>query len=92
MWKQLVTGWVQTIYYGITIRAGERKPQPGSARYTKHRRRIQILVISVYLLYNIYEADWEIRRAGDFYQDLDLSSPHVGDKDIKLRFRRLYVF
>ncbi|KAI9791740.1 MAG: hypothetical protein M1816_003550 [Peltula sp. TS41687] len=84
----MVTGWVQTIYYGIAIRAGDPKPQPGSATYNKHRRRIHILVISAYLLYTIYEADWEIRRAGDFYQDLGLT-PDVEDREIKTRFRRL---
>ncbi|KAG9233226.1 membrane associated DnaJ chaperone-like protein [Amylocarpus encephaloides] len=84
----LVTGWVQSLYYGITIRAGDPKPQPGSPKYTTHRRRIHILVVSVYLLYTIYEADWELRRASDFYQDLGV--PHSAtDRDIKSRFRRL---
>lgn len=86
----MVTGWVQTIYYGITIRAGDPKPQPGSAQYIKHRRRIHILVISAYLLYTIYEADWDIRRQGDFYQDLGLT-PDVEEREIKSKFRRLLV-
>ncbi len=88
--EQLVTGWVQSIYYGITIRAGDPKPQPGSPRYLKHRRRIHILVVFTYLLYTIVEADYEIRRGRNFYQDLGLS-PDVNDKAIKSRFRRLYV-
>ena len=85
---QLVTGGIQTVYYGITIRAGEPKPQPGSPRYIKHRRRIHILVIVLYLLYTVFEADWQIRRAGDFYRDLGLN-PNVDDRGIKSRFRRL---
>lgn len=44
--------------------------------------------MSAYLLYTLYEADWNIRRAGDFYQDLAV--PHSAtDRDIKSRFRRL---
>lgn len=85
---QFVTGWVQTIWYGVMIRAGDPKPQPGSARYLAHRRRIHIIVVSAYLLYTIYEADWEIRRASDFYQDLGV--PYTAtEREIKSRFRRL---
>lgn len=85
---QLVTGWVQSFWYSFTIRAGDPKPQPGSPTYILHRRRIHIMVVSAYLLYTIYEADWDIRRASDFYQDLGL--PHTAsDKDIKSKFRRL---
>lgn len=84
----LVTGWLQSVYYGVTIRAGDPKPQPGSPRYITHRRRIHIIVVSAYLLYTIYEADWDIRRASDFYQDLGI--PHSAtDREIKSRFRRL---
>ncbi|KAI9829416.1 MAG: hypothetical protein M1819_006353 [Sarea resinae] len=84
----LATGWLQSLYYGITIRAGDPRPLPGTPRFIKHRRRIYILVVVTYLLYTIYEADWEIRRAGDFYQDLGLK-PDVDERGIKSRFRRL---
>jgi hypothetical protein len=86
--SQLVTGWVQSVYYGITIRAGDPKPQPGSPKFILHRRRIHIMVVSAYLLYTIYEADRDIRRASDFYQDLGI--PHSStEREIKSRFRRL---
>jgi hypothetical protein len=53
-----------------------------------HRRRIHIIVVSAYLLYTIYEADWDIRRASDFYQDLGI--PHSAtEREVKSRFRRL---
>ncbi|KAL8903843.1 MAG: hypothetical protein Q9171_007262 [Xanthocarpia ochracea] len=84
----LITGWIQTIYYSITIRAGDPKPQPGTPRYIKHRQRIHIAVIVVYLLYTIYEADYWVRQEGNFYQDLDLPVD-VDEKKIKARFRRL---
>ncbi|KAI9797183.1 MAG: hypothetical protein M1833_005592 [Piccolia ochrophora] len=85
---KLVTGWIQSLYYGIIIRAGDPKPAPGSPRYVRDRRRIHILVISLYLLYTIYEADWELRKTPDYYQELGLS-PEVDDRGIKSRFRRL---
>jgi hypothetical protein len=79
---------VQSIWYGITIRAGDPRPQPGTPRYIQHRRRIHIIVVSAYLLYTIYEADWDIRRASDFYQDLGVSHSAT-EREIKSRFRRL---
>ena len=85
---QMVSGWIQSIYYGIAIRAGDPKPAPGSPRYQKHRRRIQITVIVVYLLYTVYEADYWIRKTGDFYQTLGVSIT-ADEKRIKSKFRRL---
>ncbi|KAL0942290.1 DnaJ domain-containing protein [Colletotrichum truncatum] len=84
----LATSWVQTIYYGITIRAGDPKPQPGSAKYAIHRRRIHILVVSLYLLYTLIEADRTLRLEGTFYTDLDVAS-NAPVRIIKSRFRRL---
>jgi hypothetical protein len=79
---------VQGIWYNFSIRAGDPKPQPGSQKFVRDRRRIHIIVVSAYLLYTIYEADWEIRRASDFYQDLGI--PHTAtEREIKSRFRRL---
>ncbi|MCJ1309457.1 hypothetical protein MMC25_003117 [Agyrium rufum] len=84
----LVTGWIQTIYYGFTIRAGDPKPQPGTPRFIKHRRRIFIIVVLAYLLYDVFETDHNLRLAGDFYQSLGV--PHEADeRSIKSRFRRL---
>ncbi|KAL6866195.1 hypothetical protein ACO1O0_002300 [Amphichorda felina] len=84
-------GWAflpNTIYYGLTIRAGDPKPAPGSARYNTHRRVIHILVVTLYLAYTIYEADHDIRQASSFYADLGVS-PSAADREIKSRFRRL---
>ncbi|CAK7202761.1 hypothetical protein SEUCBS139899_005488 [Sporothrix eucalyptigena] len=84
----LVTGWAQSIYYSLTIRAGDPRPMPGTPRFAEHRRRIHMLVVSLYLAYTIYEADYELRRAGSFYQDLGVPL-YATDRDIKSRFRRL---
>ena len=47
-----------------------------------------MLVISAYLLYTIYEADYDIRRESSFYNDLALPFD-AGEREIKSRFRRL---
>ncbi|KAI1421099.1 hypothetical protein F5Y12DRAFT_769649 [Xylaria sp. FL1777] len=84
----LVTGWVQSIYYGLTIRAGDSRPQPNSPRWQQHRRRIHTLVITLYLLYTIYEAHWELQRRGSFYASLGVPL-NASERIIKSRFRRL---
>ncbi|KAF2454622.1 hypothetical protein BDY21DRAFT_352293 [Lineolata rhizophorae] len=83
-------GYLQSIYYGITIRAGDPRPRPGSSQFVKHRRRIHALVILAYLAYSVYEADWQIRRAGDFYQALGVPTD-ADEKAIQTRFRRLTI-
>ncbi|QUC16103.1 uncharacterized protein UV8b_00344 [Ustilaginoidea virens] len=84
----LASAWLQTIYYGVTIRAGDRKPQPGSPRHAEHRRRIRILVVAAYLLYTIYEADHDLRRQPSYYQELGVPAA-AADREIRSRFRRL---
>ncbi|KAJ5096310.1 Heat shock protein DnaJ N-terminal [Penicillium alfredii] len=82
------TSFLQSVYYGITIRAGEPRPLPQSARYERHRRRIFIFVITSYLLYTLYETFHQIQRAGDLYQVLGVS-PFSDERSIRSRFRRL---
>ncbi|UKZ92029.1 uncharacterized protein TrAFT101_006998 [Trichoderma asperellum] len=84
----IATSWIQTIYYGLTIRAGDPKPAPGSPRFNNHRRNIHVLVVAIYLAYTIYEADYELRRQGSFYTDLGVPFSAT-DRDVKSRFRRL---
>lgn len=61
---------------------------PGTPRFAEHRRRIHILVVALYLAYTIYEADYDMRRAGSFYRDLGVPLGAT-DREIKSRFRRL---
>ena len=84
----MVSGWIQSLWYGVTIRAGDPKPAPGSPKYQKHRRRVQSSVIVVYLLYCIYETDYWIRKHGDFFQVLGIPLD-ADEKKIKSKFRRL---
>lgn len=83
-----MASWTQSIYYSLTIRAGDPRPAPGTRTYAVHRRRIQILVITLYLLYTLYEADHDVRRAGNFYADLALPTTAT-EREVKARFRRL---
>ncbi|KAK4555860.1 hypothetical protein LTR86_007080 [Recurvomyces mirabilis] len=86
----LVTGYAQTALYAIFMRAGEPKPQPGSPRHIRDRKRVFIFVILAYLCYTIYESDWQLRREGDFYQNLGV--PHTAsERELQSRFRRLTV-
>ncbi|EFR02970.1 hypothetical protein MGYG_05969 [Nannizzia gypsea CBS 118893] len=84
----LATSFLQNLYYRITIRAGTAHPQPGSARHSRHNRRIHIAVISSYLLYTIYEDYHSLRVAGDFYSLLKVL-PTSDERTIKSHFRRL---
>lgn len=86
----LVTGYIQTALYAIFIRAGDPKPAPGTARFIRDRKRVFIFVILAYLCYTIYEADYQFRKAGDFYSALGV--PHdVDERALQSRFRRLTV-
>ncbi|PNS15179.1 DnaJ [Sphaceloma murrayae] len=66
----MVTGWVQSAYYAIWIRAGEPKPQPGSRQYVNDFRKIYVAVVLAYLGYTIYEADYSLQQSRDFYHSL----------------------
>ncbi|KAF3357825.1 hypothetical protein VdG1_05490 [Verticillium dahliae VDG1] len=55
----------------------------------KYEYGIHFLVVSLYLLYTLYEADHDLRRDGSFYADLGLSTLAPEDREIKSRFRRL---
>jgi hypothetical protein len=82
------TNAVLYVYYGITIRAGDPKPQPGSSRYAHDRRRVFVAVVTTYLLYNLFEVYQQIQTEGSFYDVLDVS-PLSDERTIKARFRRL---
>ncbi|RDA93687.1 hypothetical protein CP533_4871 [Ophiocordyceps camponoti-saundersi (nom. inval.)] len=84
----LATSVIQTVYYGFTIRAGDPKPTPDSARYLKHRRNINIVVVTVYLLYTVFEAHHDIHSAPSFYDDLGVPLDAT-EREIRTRFRRL---
>ncbi|KAK3069766.1 hypothetical protein LTR53_011637 [Teratosphaeriaceae sp. CCFEE 6253] len=86
----LVTGYLQTALYTISIRAGEPKPAPGSPRFVRDRKRVLVVVILAYLLYTVYEADYQLRLSGDFYQDLGVYHS-VTERELQSRFRRLTV-
>jgi hypothetical protein len=86
----MVTSWTLTIWYRLITRAGEPIPARGTPRYNITFRRIFICVVSLYLLYTIYEAYHILTQQPTFY-DL-LSLPHdVDPRTLKSRFRRLTI-
>jgi hypothetical protein len=49
-----------------------------------------VLVIVSYLLYTVYEVDWNVQREGDFYRDLGVPFD-VGERRLQSHFRKLCV-
>jgi hypothetical protein len=47
-----------------------------------------IIVITSYLLYTLYEADWQIRQTGNFYDSLGIG-PDATEREVRSRFRRV---
>jgi preprotein translocase subunit Sec63 len=65
-------------------------PLPGSPRYERHNRIIFVIVIISYLLYTIYEVDWNVQREGDFYRNLGVPTG-VNERQLQSHFRKLYA-
>lgn len=86
----LAAGWTQTIFYSIFIRAGDPKPQPGSARFIKHRRYILIFIYFAYFAFTIYEVDFNLQRSSNAYNDLGVPID-VDESGINSRFRKLTI-
>jgi hypothetical protein len=91
----LVTSFLQTVYYKATVRLGDPVPTPGSPKYEKHKRNIYALVIGVYLIYSIVEAFWNVLNqfspnstANGLYGTLGVS-PLITDRDLRSTFRKL---
>ncbi|KAF1936413.1 hypothetical protein EJ02DRAFT_387433 [Clathrospora elynae] len=86
----LAAGWMQTILYGIFIRAGDPKPHPGSPRFIKHRRNILIAVYAAYFAFTIYEVDFNLQRSSNAYNDLGVPI-NVDESGLNSHFRRLTI-
>jgi curved DNA-binding protein CbpA len=81
---------VQIVLYSIFIRAGDPKPQPGSARFIKHRRNILIAVYAAYFAFTVYEVDFNLQRSSNAYNDLGVPI-NVDENVLNSRFRRLTI-
>ncbi|OAP64496.1 hypothetical protein AYL99_00468 [Fonsecaea erecta] len=82
------TSFLQALYYRLTIPAGQSHPQFGDPLFVRHNRRIRVLVLSLYLLYTLAQALYDIRLAGDFYTLLGVT-PWSTEREVKSRFRKL---
>lgn len=87
---QMVTGWLLAFYYRFITRAGDPIPQRGSPRYIRDYKRIHVSVITLYLLYTIYEAYYTLTVTPNFYTLL-VTPLNADEKTLKSRFRRLTV-
>ncbi|KAL7276438.1 hypothetical protein RUND412_000577 [Rhizina undulata] len=86
----LISTWILSFLYRLFTRAGDPIPTPGHPRYARDHRRINIAVITLYLLWTIYESYQILVRTPNFYTLL--SVPYaVTDKALKSQFRRLSV-
>ncbi|TKX19620.1 DnaJ domain-containing protein 14 [Elsinoe australis] len=86
----LVTGWVQSAYYAVWIRAGDPKPQAGSRQFISDYKRIYVTVVLAYLAYTIYEADYSLQQSRDFYHSLGVPLD-VDERGLLSKFRRLTI-
>jgi hypothetical protein len=84
----LVTSYAQPTLYRIFIRAGDPHPAPGSPRFMRDRKRIHMSVILLYLLYTIYEAEYQLQVSGNFYHRLGVPLD-ASEKMLKSRWRKL---
>ncbi|KZM22120.1 hypothetical protein ST47_g6712 [Ascochyta rabiei] len=84
----LAAGWAQSILYSIFIRAGDPKPQPGSARFIKHRRHILIAIYVAYFAFTLYEVDFNLQRSSNAYNDLGVPI-NINESGLNSHFRKL---
>ncbi|KAI1609129.1 hypothetical protein EDD37DRAFT_140172 [Exophiala viscosa] len=82
------TSFLQSAYYRLTIPAGRRHPQRGEPLFAYHNRRIRIVVLSLYLVYTLAQALYDVKLSGDFYTLLGVT-PWSTEREVKSRFRRL---
>ncbi|KAF8254074.1 chaperone J-domain-containing protein [Wilcoxina mikolae CBS 423.85] len=86
----LITTWTLKIFYRLMTRAGDPLPPANSPRYLRAHKRVFITVVSLYLLYTIYESYHTLTQSPTFYDLLSLP-PSVSPATLKSRFRRLTV-
>ncbi|CAG8558920.1 hypothetical protein C2G38_2102857 [Gigaspora rosea] len=85
---QLVTNWIQIIYYRLVYRAGADLPKRGQPKYELHRRRIFVVVVLSYLIYTIVDAVYSINP--NYYDELKINQDFT-IKEIKANFRKLQL-
>ena len=85
----IASSFIQNIYYKVTLPAGTPPPQPGTSRFARDHRRIRLLVLTLYLLYTLAQALYDVKIAGDFYTILGLNPYTTNEREIRSKFRRL---
>lgn len=93
----LATHYTQVLYYKITVPLGDASPLPGSPKYERHKRNIYAMIISLYLVYSVVEAVWNVTNSlspesnkNSLYGALELD-PEATASTIRSAFRRMSV-
>ncbi|KAG9285717.1 hypothetical protein G9A89_002284 [Geosiphon pyriformis] len=85
---QLVTNWLQSLYYKLSYPVGANVPKPGQQKYSRHHSRIYAFVVLAYLAYTIIQVDQSIQP--NYYKLLDLGRDFT-DKELKTNSRKLHL-
>ncbi|RPB04556.1 hypothetical protein L873DRAFT_1368955 [Choiromyces venosus 120613-1] len=85
-----LTSTLLRFWYCLITRAGDPQPEPGTPVYVKAYKRVNFLVITLYLLYTIYESYNTIVLEPNFYKLLG-AGMSASDRELKGKFRRLTV-
>lgn len=93
----LATHYTQILYYKFTVPLGDASPLPGSPKYERHKRNIYALIISLYLVYSVVEAVWNVTNSlspqstkNSLYGVLEVD-PEATASTIRSAFRRMSV-
>ncbi|OZJ02074.1 hypothetical protein BZG36_04961, partial [Bifiguratus adelaidae] len=86
---QLVSSVLQRVWYSYSYRVDSLKPQPGSLKYRLHYNRIYVLVVGLYLLYTIYEANANLKP--NYYQLLNLDPRTITTQHLRKAWKQFSI-
>jgi len=92
MWAflpKMATNFIQARYYEWKYAPNSpSKPKPGTVKYKRDYKRIHILVIIVYLIYNFYQSMYQTPRQPTLYETLNVSKDFT-TQQLKSNYRKL---
>ncbi|ORX77160.1 DnaJ-domain-containing protein [Anaeromyces robustus] len=92
MWAflpKMATNFIQARYYEWKYAPNSpSKPKQGSPKYKRDYKKIHILVILVYLIYNFYQSMYQTPRQPTLYETLNVSKDFT-TQQLKSNYRKL---
>lgn len=96
----LLTNFLQSLYYRIVTPLGENKPVRNSARHRRDRRRIYAFIIVSYLIFSVVDAYYSVAldpksplsSASSLYSSLEIPVSNLADvsnSELRTSFRKL---